>query len=503
MLTRPPHATPCRPPNDSRDPHPRNPGHPRAHEAGAGGRRRAIRGPGAWIGLLLLPVVTACGDAPADDAVRTSVAPLPAARAVLDPTEAQLDFVRPRAVAAYADGWLVLDAGTSRIAALSADFGIDHIWGEPGQGPAELSGPVSVAPLADGTVAVLERDRRAVSFWEHGSLVVRYPAEVTSATYVIASDGEAVVCWPAPEHFRECLDRQGEATRGPPLSPPDPDPSVLPLPSLLAFGGDGLWYRYDNTTGALLRESRDGDRVDALPLPPEVHEALAVPELVPVGGTISLGYGGVRDLQITPDGVIHFVLEHARDHEIVTWSPHERLVRYVPTAIDRGRAWSLAFRGDHSSVILRDAAIELRGDRLTLVVHDGSVDVMYVSGASPGALAFIEAVAPVDQMVMVVSPEVASERVAELEAAARAAGVRRLVVEQSGESGTTAGSTRIHVEAVPLDHLSGLDGWTPATARWEVQVDEGVGYGQVAAAEALLIDLGASRVTVHAAGTGS
>lgn len=235
-------------------------------------------------------------------------------------TETRLDFVRPREVAAAADGWVVLDVGTSRIAVLAPDLGVRQVWGAPGEGPDELDGPVSLAPLPDGTIAVLERGRRAVSFWRDGALAARHAVSVTPGTYVIESDAGSV-CWPAPEAFRECVGLDGDVTRGPAWSPPQPEEAVLPFPALLALGGDGVWYRYENATGALFRETSSGDEVEAVPLPPELEEALALPELSPVGGMLGLGYGGVHDMQVETDGTIHFVLEHPTAHEIVAWSP--------------------------------------------------------------------------------------------------------------------------------------------------------------------------------------
>lgn len=272
----------------------------------------------------------------------------------LDATS-RVDFVSPRALSARPGGFVVLDAATAQVATLDPALRMGETWGSRGQGPTELDEPIDLVVLGGDTVAILERGRPAVSFWVHDTLVERVPLPSGRAPYILAPAPTGGVCWPSPDHFAICLDTSGKATEHG-VAPPVDDSRPFQLVSLLAFG-ESRWYRYENASGRLF--ALDEGEVTGVTLPESLVEALQLPpEALTIGpsGTISLGFGGVRDLRVGPDGTLFFALQHAAEDELIRWSPgHDRWHGYRDPQVEPGIV-SLEWENDRL-VLLRSASV--------------------------------------------------------------------------------------------------------------------------------------------------
>jgi hypothetical protein len=161
------------------------------------GRRRARR---LWAGpLITLPIIAACDASSGDGAIRADSAgvEIVTSRAQPPSWDVEVDTVRliggeasgPRSffrvrrplIDVDAAGRIyVLDASQHRVVAMTDEGDVVGLWGSEGEGPGELSAPLSVSVSETGIVTVHDAGRaRLVSYGPEGGLTAERPAVVT------------------------------------------------------------------------------------------------------------------------------------------------------------------------------------------------------------------------------------------------------------------------------------------------------------------------------------
>lgn len=143
--------------------------------------------------------------------------------------------------------------------------------------------------------------------------------------------------------------------------------------------------------------------------------------------------------------------------------------------------------------------VDAPADSLVLSVSESVADVEYRSDHAPDAMAFVQAVGAVDRLIVTMAPAAPVGVVAEVMAAARDAGAKRVEVrEAASDDAVVAGGARVRAEALSDGQLGALEPWWPAAPEVTVRLSGDVSYGRVARIQALLTDLGVPRVTVRA-----
>jgi len=235
--------------------------------------------------------------------------------------ESQVDFVRPRDLAAGPGFHLILDHGTGQIAQIEQiddKMRVVALWGTLGEGPQEFIDPSALAVLMGDTIAVLERGRRSIRYWTNGRAVASTRLSGGNLPVSLEPRWDGTACWASSEAFMECAG-PGRPVESKGRAPPPPEIPGFPLPPLLRRGQDRVWYRYENDRGSLFRMDASG--AAAVPLPEDLAEALAIPQSVfqDPGQVLDLGRGGVSDFVVLEDGGVIFALQHAQTSEMVHW----------------------------------------------------------------------------------------------------------------------------------------------------------------------------------------